>query len=196
MYEIPKEILVDKQSYIIRAGGDYRMILDCFSVLDDFELSLEERILTCLIVFYEKFNCFDDIVADTDHIQELVKQMFLFFNCGEEEPENQPRQNRKLTDWEQDAQLICAAVNKVAGTEVRSLSYLHWWTFVGYYMSIGECAYSTILSIRDKIISGKKLEKYEREFKQRNPRYFTWNSKTTEQLEADAWLKANWNNGK
>ena len=74
--------------------------------------------------------------------------------------------------------------------------YIHWWTFMGYYMSIGECLYSTILSIRDKILNGKKLEKYEREFKLRNPQYFVWNSKTTEQQEADAWLKTVWNSGK
>lgn len=193
MYEIPKQILIDKQSYVIRAGGDYRMILDCFSILDDVELTTEERILTCLIVFYEKFNSLDDILAD-ENLQELVKQMFLFFNCGEAEPGNQ--QNRKLMDWEQDSQLICAAVNKVANTEIRSVDYMHWWTFMGYYLSIGECLYSTIISIRDKIVSGKKLEKHEREFKQKNPKYFNWNSKTTEQKEADAWLQEVWNSGK
>ena len=194
MYEIPKKILVGEQSYIIRAGGDYRMILDCFSILDDIELTLEERILTCLIVFYEKFNNLDDILTD-NNIQELVKQMFWFFNCGEEEQEQQ-RSSRKLMDWKQDSQLICSAINKVANMEVRNVEYMHWWTFMGYYMAIGECPYSTILSIRDKIISGKKLEKHEKEFKQKNPRYFTWNSKTTEQQEADAWLKEVWNSGK
>ena len=193
MYEIPKQILIDKQSYVIRAGGDYRMILDCFSILDDVELTTEEQILTCLIVFYEKFNSLDDILAD-ENLQELVKQMFLFFNCGEPDPGNQ--QNRKLMDWEQDSQLICAAVNKVANTEIRSVDYMHWWTFMGYYLSIGECLYSTIISIRDKIVSGKKLEKHEREFKQKNPKYFNWNSKTTEQKEADAWLQEVWNSGK
>ena len=99
-------------------------------------------------------------------------------------------------DWKQDSQLICSAINKVANMEVRNVEYMHWWTFMGYYMAIGECPYSTILSIRDKIISGKKLEKHEKEFKQKNPRYFTWNSKTTEQQEADAWLKEVWNSGK
>ena len=193
MYEIPKQIVIDKQSYVIRSGGDYRMILDCFSVLDDIELTMDERILTCLIIFYEKFNCLDDVLAD-ENVPELARQMFLFFNCGEEQTDS--GQSRKLMDWEEDSQLICAAVNKVANTEIRSVPYMHWWTFMGYYMSIGECLYSTIISIRDKIVSGKKLEKHEKEFKQKNPKYFTWNSKTTEQQEADAWLKNVWNSGK
>ena len=40
---------------------------------------------------------------------------------------------------------------------------------------------------------GKKLEKYEREFKDNNPEYFIWNNKTTEQLELEKELLSNWN---
>ena len=169
------------------------MILDCFSVLEDMELTKEERILTCLLIFYEKFETLDDILSD-ENIHELVMKMFWFMSCGNDSEATSHQ--RKLMDWEQDEQLICSAVNSVAHMEVRMADYIHWWTFMGYYMSIGECLYSTILSIRDKILNGKKLEKYEREFKLRNPQYFVWNSKTTEQQEADAWLKTVWNSGK
>ena len=119
--------------------------------------------------------------------------MYKFFNCGSS---NYGRQvHYKLMDWEQDEQLVSSAVNKVAGTEIRSVPYLHWWTFMGYYSSIGNSPLSTIISIRDKIVKGKKLEKYERDFKNENPQYFTWNKNTVEEEEADRLVKELWNSG-
>ena len=49
--------------------------------------------------------------------------------------------------------------------EVRTVPYMHWWTFLGYYMAIDrEDLYGTVLTIRHKKATGKKLEKYEKEF--------------------------------
>jgi hypothetical protein len=71
-------------------------------------------------------------------------------------------------DWTQDAPLIFPAVNRVAGFEVRSVDYMHWWTFMGLFMEIHDSVYSTVLSLRGKKARGKKLEKDEREFWQHN----------------------------
>lgn len=194
MYDIPKNIMVNGQSYTIRREGDYRLVLDCLFCLTDLELTKEERILACLIIFYQNFDNFEDLIKERN-LEELTLKMFDFFNCGESN--NGSRSNgRNLVDWEKDSQLICSAVNKVAGKEIRELPYLHWWTFMGYYMNMGECLYSNILQIRDKIVRGKKLEKNEMEFRRRNPQYFIWNSKTIEQQEADSLIKDLWNNGK
>ena len=57
-----------------------------------------------------------------------------------------------------------AAVNAVAGREVRGLEYLHWWTFLGYFRSIGEGPFATVVAIRDKRRRGAKLLPYEQEF--------------------------------
>ena len=66
---------------------------------------------------------------------------------------------------------------------------------MGYYTAIGECPLSTVIHIRDKIVTGKKLEKYERNFRNSNPQYFTWNSKTIEEKEADRLVRELWNAG-
>ena len=71
-------------------------------------------------------------------------------------------------NWEQDAGLIIPAVNKVIGKEVRAISYMHWWTFAGAYMEIGESLFSQVLSIRQKKQKHQKLEKWEQEFYQKN----------------------------
>ena len=160
MFELPITIQTKRQSYTIRRKGDYRLVLDCLSCLEDVELNKEERILSCLIIFYEDFSCIEDVFNNADDLESLVKEMFKFFNCGEDSTSSR-QVNGKLMDWEQDSQLICAAVNKVANMEVRSTDYMHWWTFMGYYMSIGESLYSTILMIREKMMNGKSLEKQE-----------------------------------
>lgn len=190
MYELPTRIAINDQEYKITNNGDYRMVIDCFFALNDVQLNQEYRIYTCLIIFYEDINSIEDIATKFgDDLQTAIEKMFDFFSCGN----SGHKTHYKLLDWEQDEQLICGAVNNVAKTEVRALEYLHWYTFMGYYCSIGESTFSTIVSIRDKLMRGKKLEKYEREFKDNNPEYFIWNNKTTEQLELEKELLSNWN---
>ena len=65
--------------------------------------------------------------------------------------------------------MIFPAINAVAGCEVRSIPYMHWWTFLGYFENVdNECLWSFVISIRQKRAKGKKLEKYEQEFFSRN----------------------------
>ena len=188
MYSIPTSIEIDGREYKIRNNGDFRVILDCFQALADVELSARERLLASLIIFYPEFS-----TAKNEDIESLVNKMYEFFNCGSDNVGTQS--NKKLIDWEQDEQLICSAVNKVANKEIRSEPYLHWWTFMGYFTAIGESPISTIIHIRDKIVKGKRLEKHEREYKANNPQYFNWNAKTVEENEADKLVRDLWNNG-
>lgn len=69
----------------------------------------------------------------------------------------------KLFDWEQDAAAIIADVNAAAGREVRS-ERAHFWTFLSWFHSIREGQLSNLITIRDKLRRGKKLEPYEQEF--------------------------------
>lgn len=193
MYEIPTKITIQGTDFQIRNGGDYRMVLDCFNALQDVELSKQERLFASLIIFYEDINDIEDIVKFPD-ISEAVSKMYNFFNCGQSQSVGR-NVNYKLVDWEQDSQLICSAINAVANKEVRAEHYIHWWTFMGYYSAIGESLFATIVQIRSKLIKGKKLEKYEREFRRDNPEYFAWNSKSIEEKEADELVKQLWNSG-
>lgn len=193
MYEIPTSIYINNREYRIRNNGDYRMVLDCFAVLQDADLTTKERLFACLIIFYQDLNSIEDVLSQ-DNLNELLAEMYTFFNCGAEDSLGS-RANYKLIDWEQDSQLICSAINKVANTEIRSVPYVHWWTFMGYYTAIGQSPLITVIEIRDKILKGKKLEKYELEFRRNNPKYFTWNSKTVDENEADKLLRELWNNG-
>lgn len=194
MYEIPTTIEIDDQVFPIRCKGDYRMVLDCFSCLNDFDLTQQERVLGALIIFYEKFNDVEDFQGvSKDLLDRLVKEMYNFMECGENPTHSMPY---KTIDWEKDSQIIFSAVNKVAHEEVRSVKYLHWWTFIGYFCEVGESVLSMVVGIRAKIKQNKKLEKFEKEFKARNPHYFNWDSRTAEQMQDDEDILKIWNQGK
>lgn len=191
MYNLPVSVTIGDEEFSIRNNGDYRMVLDCFSALEDVDLAPQERLCAALIIFYNNVHDIDELDKLGD-IQEAVKQMYNFFNCNRPEGVGKTS-HHKLIDWESDSQLICSAVNKVANTEVRALPYLHWWTFMGYYSAIGECPLNTIIGIRNKLMKGKKLEKFEKEFKRENPEYFVWNSTSVEATEADKLARELWN---
>lgn len=192
MYELPITITVNENVYSIRNKGDYRMVLDVFTVLNDVELSEQERILTSLIIFYTEFDDVKRLFAcSEEELTALTEEMFNFFNCGQTSPG--ANTNVKLIDWDNDEQLISSAINNVANKEIRSVEYCHWWTFMGYYCAIGESPLSTVVGIRSKIVKGKKLEKYEQEFRRDNPQYFNWDRRTLQEKEDDALLQELWN---
>ena len=67
-------------------------------------------------------------------------------------------------DWQQDAALIAAGTARAAGQDLRALPHLHWWSFLGWFDSIADGPFATVVALRDKLRRGKKLEPWEREF--------------------------------
>lgn len=191
MYSLQTTISVNQASFGITDKGDFRMVLDCFKALNDDDLSDEEKIYASLMIFYEDINGFDDLRRYGDILPTLQQEMMKFFNGGEDEPQG-AKSNYKLIDWDKDSNLICSAINNVAKTEIRALEYLHWWTFLGYYMSVGESALATVVNIRRKIAEGQKLEDYEKKFRTKNPEYFNIDLRSREQKEADDYVKGLW----
>lgn len=169
------------------------MVLDCFKALNDIELDERERVLAALIIFYEDFDSIDDVLKQIEIMPQLEEQMILFFDCGEEDLQSNT-DNIKVLDWDKDSNLIVSAINNVAGKEIRALEYLHWWTFISYYTSIDECLLTEVIRLRYKKAKGEKLEKAERKFIQHNPQYFNIDMRTTEQKEADEYIRQLWGN--
>ena len=73
-----------------------------------------------------------------------------------------------MIDWEQDAAIIIPEINKVAGREIRLDPNIHWWTFMGWFMGIGDGLLASVLHVRQKLSNGKKLEQWEQEFYKAN----------------------------
>ena len=180
-WRLPRSVELGGREYAINT--DYRDILDIIARLQDENEDQQTRLYVALALFYEEFSAMPSALW-----QQAAEYMMEFIGCGQPASEGPPPPQR--IDWEQDQSMIVAEVNKVAGCEVRSLPYLHWWTFVGYFSCIGEGQLATVVSIRDKLRRGKKLEKWEQDFYRENrdlvrlkPRY------TAEELAEQQRLK-------
>jgi hypothetical protein len=151
---LPQSINISGKDFKIIT--DYRNILAIIQAFNDPDLKEKEKMFVCLYNLYEDFE-----KIDIKDIEEAYKKAIEFIECGAGSDRPSPR----VVNWEKDEQLIFAAVNKVAGFEVRSAQYMHWWTFVGYFQNIEkEDTWGYILTLRQKRARGKTLESYEKEF--------------------------------
>ena len=141
---------------------DFRVILSIFRVLNSEDYTEAEKWEIALRCFYVDAETLPDV-------EEAISQMTRFFNGGADTDEDD-RKLPQLMDWEQDTDILIPAVNKAAGQDVRGLPYLHWWTFLSYYMEIGESTFATVVGIRRKMAYGEKLEAYEKQLMQERPK--------------------------
>lgn len=155
LYQLPVKTVLAGQEY--RLYTDYRDILEIFSYLNDPELPEFVRWEVALRLFYDR------PVAEAQK-EEAAGYLTWFLTAGQPEEKPGPR----LLDWEADAPAIIADINRVSGREIRDLPYIHWWTFLSWFHAIGEGQLSALVSIREKLARGKKLEGWEKDFYREN----------------------------
>lgn len=179
IWELPYSLEVNGKEYSIRS--DFRAILDIINVFSDPNYEDDEKWIVCLTILFEDF----EDIPESDY-PEAAKKATWFIDCGTDRQDETKKPT--LMDWGQDAPIILPAINRILGFECRTQKYLHWWTFVGAYMEIGESLFSNILSIRSKKAKGQKLEKYERDFLRENQDIVILKNRLTddEQAEHDA----------
>lgn len=179
--ELPKSLSVNNVNYNIRS--DFRDILKIVCAFNDPELENEEKIYVCLFILYEDFNN----IPKSDY-EAAFKAALNFIDAG---AKSDNKKSPRTMDWEQDENIMFPAINKVAGFETRTAEYVHWWTFIGYFMEISEGVFSNVLSLRGKKAKNKKLEKWEREYWQANKDICVLKPKlTAEEQEAKDRLNA------
>lgn len=169
---LPESLEVCGQRYQIRS--DYRAMLDILTALADPELDDQDRGETVLRVFYPDFE-----EMPYSAYQEAIRQCFWFMNGGAVES-TQKRPNPRLVDWEKDFAYIVSPINRVMGKEIRSMEYMHWWTFLAAYYEIGDCLFAQIVRIRSLKAQGKPLDKSDREWYSKNRELVDMETKLTE----------------
>lgn len=180
---LPETLNVGGQEYGI--ATDYRDILTIMEAYNDPELSKNE---SCIVMLKFLYDDFGSIPVECQ--QEAAEKAIWFLDCGQIDDDK--KASKKLIDWEQDQPILFPAINKVAGKEVRSVRYMHWWTFMGFFMEInGDGLFSQVLAIRQKRAKGKKLEKGEQDFYRNNKSICEIKTRYTkeEQDEIDYWNK-------
>lgn len=176
-WDLPSAVEINGINYAVSA--DYRDILDIIGQLDSQDESPETNIYYAMAMFYENF-----FEIPEEHYQEAAELMMWFINCGQDVEQNEHNAPKQL-DWEQDGLIIAADINKVAGCDVRAFPFLHWWTFISYFMGIGEGQLSTIVSIREKLRKGKQLDEWEKEYYRNNKSKVDFKAKYTEKEIAE-----------
>lgn len=176
VWELPETLEVNGIDYKIRT--DFRAILDIINVFSDPNFEDDDKWIVCLTILYEDF----ENIPESDYTEAMEKARW-FIDCGMDYKTNTKKPT--LMDWEQDGSIILPAINKVLGYECRAQKQLHWWTFIGAYMEIGESLFSNILSIRSKKAKGQKLEKHEREFMRENQDIVILKTRLTEDEQSE-----------
>ena len=149
---LPRRAVIGGEEYAIHT--DFRDVLEIIAYLDDAELPEFIRWQVALALFYEG-------QIPPEHAWEAMDYLARFLNGGARDSgKSAPR----LLDWQQDAPLIIADINQVAGREIRGAEAIHWWTFLSWFHAIGQGQLSTVVSIRDKLRRGKRLEGWEKDF--------------------------------
>lgn len=164
IWSFPTSLNIGGVEYEIRT--DYRVVLDLLMALNDPELSDSDNKMSAYmqsrVILEIMFPDCDNIPQE--HVQEALDKVAEFIDMGI----GDDSKKLKTMDWEQDAPIIIPAINKVLNKEIRAEKYMHWWTFLGAYMEIGEGLFSNVIHIRQKKAKGKKLEKWEQEFYKEN----------------------------
>lgn len=182
IWDLPTAVEIDGKQYQIRNKCDYRVVLDVICALNDNDLEMENRLRCALFIFYEN-------LSGCKNFQEATDKMLQIVNNGEEETEQENKP--ALMSWEHDFPQITPPISRVLGYDVRTPDkYTHWYTFLGGYMEIGECRFQNIVSIRDKIQKGKKLDDWEREFYKQNKKTVDLPQNLTD--EEKEWLNSDW----
>ena len=154
---LPTQAELGGRAYAIRT--DYRDILELLRWLGgqaDPALDQAERWYVAMGLFYPEFDAMTQ-----DVWPEATRFLAEFLAAGRRE---EPRPGPALMDWQQDAPLIAAGISKAAGQDVRTLPYLHWWSFLAWFDAIGEGSFATVVAIRDKLRRGKRLENWELDY--------------------------------
>ncbi len=177
MFELPTAVEIGDYSYPIRT--DFRVVLEIFTMLDDPDLTDADKTEALLRMFY----------AEHPTDAEAALQAFTDFVDPRHGSQGKKFSGR-LIDWAQDFDLMVAPINHILGFECRAADYLHWRTFLSAYLEIPpESVFARVLRIREKLRTGRKLEKNERTWYNKNRDLVHLKPKFSneEQKVLDAW---------
>ena len=156
IFSLPTSVAAGDKSYSVRS--DFRVILEIFIMLDDPDLTDADKTEALLRMFYSERP------SDPD----TALQAFTDFVDPRHGSQGKKPSGR-LIDWQQDFDLMVAPINHILGFECRAAEYLHWRTFLSAYLEIPpESVFARVLRIREKRRTGRKLEKNERSWYNKN----------------------------
>ena len=156
MFNLSDTVPVSGAEYSVRT--DFRVILEIFVMLDDPDLTGAAKTDAMFRML------------SVDRPPDAAAAIQAFTDFVDPRHGNQGKKpSGRLIDWSQDFDLMVAPINHILGFECRAVDYLHWRTFLSAYLEIPpESVFARVLRIREKLRTGKKLEKNERTWYRKN----------------------------
>ena len=188
-WDLPTSVTIDGEVHEIENNCDYRVILDCIEVYEDESIDVAMQHQIALFIFYKEPN-------KIKNVEEAIKQMIRIIDCRYEDEvvvaqHEEQKAPIRLMSWKKDFKFIAPAVSRVLGYDVRMPNkHTHWWSFIGAYWEIGECSWSTFISIRNKRMHGRKLEDWEQKIYRENKADIDLPQNLTD--EEREWLESDW----
>lgn len=148
---LPTSITIKGREYVIR--HDFRPCLEIILMFEDVDLTDAEKVQGMIEILFE-----EEPPVCEETILEAIKFLDMGMDTG-----NGSGASDRMFSWTHDSNYIFSAIDKVLGFSCRRCEYLHWWEFMGAFMEIGECTFSTIIYMRKQKKKGK-LTKEEKEY--------------------------------
>lgn len=158
-FTLPTTVKNGENVLKIRRECDYRIVLRVIEILNDPDFDEYEKAECSLRYFYENPSDIVDAESALSDMMQIINGGEVVKNHVKESP---------IMDWAHDFSKIAPPVSRVLGYDVRREECTHFWSFLGAYREIGECSFSTIISIRRKRMKGKALDKWEQEIYREN----------------------------
>lgn len=156
-YYLPTTLNVAGVERAIRS--DYRSGLDICIAMQDEELKDYDKVAVILDILYID-------TLEPEVYTEALSQALGFLACGSSDGQTEKKASKTadLIFWQADFDIFIPSLNRVAGSDIRGMDYLHWWSFVGLFQEMGDCFFSRVMAIRDARATGRKLTDDEKAF--------------------------------
>lgn len=145
--------------------ADFRQSIRFEALIQDASVSDEEKLIRGLQLYYQTIP---------QPIEEAVEKMLWFYQCGQEETEEQGNARKKppIYSYEHDGGYIYAAFQDQYQINLQSIEFLHWWEFKSLFMSLKEDNEIVKIMGYRAIELPSSLSKQQREFYQKMKRQY------------------------
>ncbi len=132
--------------------SDFQIGIQIMQVLDNEELSQQERIGTALSLLFLPEDEDGNFLPIPD-VQTAVEGLVWFLTDWNHDHNNKSEKTR-VTDYDIDQWRIYSAFRQHYGINLNT-DKLHFWEFIGLLTTLPECAYTHVIDIRAKKITSK-----------------------------------------
>lgn len=127
----PKSVFIGEEECDI--NSDFRTSILFELLMQDGELSDEEKIITALELYYQ---------SRPSNIEKAIDNILWFYRCGKDvlssNSKNRGRSISQVYSFEFDDDYIYSAFLDQYGIDLQDIDYLHWWKFKAMFKSLKE----------------------------------------------------------